>query len=784
MKNNSRKPGTRAFALCVIALTALFAFAMTACDNDPAPVVTPTTQALTGTVTIKGQVKVGVKLEADVSNLNAKQGFKYEWELAPATNQTFFVPINGATGKDYTVLAKDEGSYIRVTVTADGFTGSVSSVSHEVKSESYVYEISGTVTITGYVKPGAEVEANVEGLNAKQGLSYKWESGDSETGAFTAISGATNKKYTVDVAEGKYIRVTVNAEGYTGTVSSAPYKVFPQSSEAPVIGSVEIGGYEGAQAIVNRGWDLTLTATVKNASGAAVEEMHNTVSWSVSGNASDETAITDGVLSVPIAETAETLTVKAASTIDPTKFKELTVTVNTLFLKDFGDVSVVNAEGTVVGLFKVGDVVKASTANMTATTTATRTFKYQWQYSDEQWLEREDATQATNIAGATGESYTIGDIAKGKYIRVIVTLEGYEGVWGSFTAKVRAGEPSVTSVTINNKGTGTITMLKGRNRTFSSTIEGDNLEDVDKGVTWSMTGSTNSGTTLSSSGYLVVSTDDPASSLQVTVTSVLDNSKSDTVTVTLEAFDGKTLTITGLAGQSGTVLVNIMEDLTAINSSITGSGTINNGTVTVNINSGSTPWKDGGEYYIQLKDLNFGFDTFVYTNGAALNSDLNENPKYDFQETDTTIDFSKFKLVPYVSGGHTVTITGLDDYNGAVVNMVVATYVTFSGSFNAVANGYSIISDGTATFTLKTPYTPATAWTGNATTQYCISELSISNVDKRKDPWYVYTNGQTLAELNITNKATYNTSAPKVLFAVGGTTSLSLNQFVETDILK
>lgn len=80
----------------------------------------------------------------------------------------------------------------------------------------------------------------------------------------------------------------------------------------------------------------------------------------------------------------------------------------------------------------------------------------------------------------------------------------------------------------------TITVGMGATHTFTATVAGTN--NPDQTVTWSLTGTSNAGTTIdASSGLLTVAADESATTLTVTATSTADGTKTGTSTVTVGA---------------------------------------------------------------------------------------------------------------------------------------------------------------------------------------------------------------------------------------------------------
>ena len=87
----------------------------------------------------------------------------------------------------------------------------------------------------------------------------------------------------------------------------------------------------------------------------------------------------------------------------------------------------------------------------------------------------------------------------------------------------------INSVKIYSQST---TVKQGDNLQFISKINGSNVSTVD--VIWSISGNTDSNTTISDKGILSVSLNEKAKQITVTATSVADNTKSASVTITIE----------------------------------------------------------------------------------------------------------------------------------------------------------------------------------------------------------------------------------------------------------
>lgn len=87
----------------------------------------------------------------------------------------------------------------------------------------------------------------------------------------------------------------------------------------------------------------------------------------------------------------------------------------------------------------------------------------------------------------------------------------------------------INSVKIYSQST---TVKQGDNLQFISKINGSNISTAD--VIWSISGNTDSNTSISDKGILSVSLNEKAKQITVTATSVADNTKSASVTITIE----------------------------------------------------------------------------------------------------------------------------------------------------------------------------------------------------------------------------------------------------------
>ncbi|MDR2404175.1 MAG: InlB B-repeat-containing protein [Spirochaetaceae bacterium] len=214
---------------------------------------------ITGTVSITGSHDAqggsdSLVLTANTTGLGGSGPISYWWQRSDSSTGNF-ADIDGATGGTYTLVAPDQGKYIRVTVSRMGYTGVKSSAS---AGPVVLPNLSGTVTITGDAKVHLLLEADITSLSGSNtAINYSWQRSDSGTGGFVDIPGAKAETYTLAMADnGKYIRVVVTRTGYAGTVtSSATAQVTLQAPGNKTIdigfnyGDISISGSDGTNVI-------------------------------------------------------------------------------------------------------------------------------------------------------------------------------------------------------------------------------------------------------------------------------------------------------------------------------------------------------------------------------------------------------------------------------------------------------------------------------------------------------------------------------------------------------
>ncbi len=338
--------------------------------------------------------------------------------------------------------------------------------------------------------------ATVTGKGDYYNRSVVWTvTGSSNAGTFISSNGVLTVATDETAAT---LTVTATAAGDGITSATAKVTVTPPATITGVT-------VEPANATVEAGKTQEFTAKV-----TGTGDYNENVTWTVSGKKSDDTTISeDGVLTVAADETAATLTVTATAVGDKTTSGTATVTVT--------------QPATITGVTVEPDdaeVEAGETQQFTATVSGTGNYDkgVTWTLS------------GSNNAGTTISETGLLTVAADETaatLTVTATANG-DGIT-SATAKVTITQPAtITNVTVDPA---TATVEAGETQQFTAEVEGTG--DYNESVTWTVSGSKNDGTTISTTGVLTVAAGETAATLTVTATAVGDSDKSATATVTV-----------------------------------------------------------------------------------------------------------------------------------------------------------------------------------------------------------------------------------------------------------
>jgi len=172
-------------------------------------------------VTIPGSAEIGQTISVNTTNFGGSGSFSYEWKRYPAE-------IIG-TGSSYTVSCDDVGKAIFVTVARSGISVTSNATS--------TIPLGGSLTITGTVRVGETLTANIANLCGSGTIIYEWTRGGSDT-----VIG-TGETYTVQFADaGLALTVTVSRFITSGSMSASTVTVprpavwLTMTGTAPLVG--------------------------------------------------------------------------------------------------------------------------------------------------------------------------------------------------------------------------------------------------------------------------------------------------------------------------------------------------------------------------------------------------------------------------------------------------------------------------------------------------------------------------------------------------------------------
>jgi hypothetical protein len=381
------------------------------------PVMSAEYTAVSSIGDITGELEVGSTLTAGAV-APAGATVTYQWRRWDSlTGPSMSIP--GATGQQYVATSADQGKYLRVTVFGTGlYIGFVTSGAAGPITDSTV--IGSIGNITGSLKVGSTLTAGLV-LPTEATVTYQWQRGDSLTGSFTNISGATGQLYILVAADyGKYLRVTVTGMGsFTGTATSSA--VGPVTA-GTLIKISSIGDISGRYAVGS-----LLTAGTVTPEGATV-----TYRWQCGDSLTGPYTNISGATEEHYVPTSADFTKYLRVTVKGTGLYSGTVISSAI-----GPITTdISMNAYISGDFLVGTTLTAVTV-----LPAGATFTYQWQRTDYY------SGTYSDIEGATGLQYVLTSADFGKYIRVTATGTGlYSGTASSFTTgPVRT--PETTAIT-------------------------------------------------------------------------------------------------------------------------------------------------------------------------------------------------------------------------------------------------------------------------------------------------------------------------------------------------
>jgi hypothetical protein len=409
-------------------VTATNPYGTTSTPSAATQPIAPYPPAVTSRPVITGVAERGV-------TLNASQGvwtgpdniYSYQWQRDAGEG---YVDIFAATAASYTLGLDDEGSTVRVVVTAADPDATITEASLATATVTDAVPVNTSApTITGTVQRAAILTANVGAWAGIDNLySYQWQSSTDGT-TWTNIAGATAATDTVATTdEHAHLRVMVTATNPDGTASvpSAATVAVPASpphnTTAPALAGVPqrgmtLVGTQGA-------WD-----GVGNAYAYQWQRSPDGTTWTNISGATGLTyalAVADETDFVRLSVTATNPDGTSTATGQPTSVILVTAPVNT---------AVPALTGTAIR----SSSLAADNGTWSGIGNA---YTCQWQRSTN------SGTTWTNISGATGFNYTVTVPDEGSMLRAVITAvnpDGTVAVPSAATTTVSSAPPASTS---------------------------------------------------------------------------------------------------------------------------------------------------------------------------------------------------------------------------------------------------------------------------------------------------------------------------------------------------
>ena len=401
------------------------------CRQRPRPTARPT-----GAPTISGTAQVGEPLTADTSGVADADGlsnvqYEYQWLADDAD-------ISGATNATYTLADTDEGKAIKVRVSFTDNEGNEETLTSEATAAVSAAPApntpaTGAPTITGTAQVGETLTADTadtadiadaDGLGNVQ-YEYQWLADDAD------ISGATNDTYTlVTEDEGKAIKVEVSFTDDAGNdesmTSSATDAVAAPPPNSPATGAPSINGT--AQVGETQTAD---TSDIADADG--LDDVSFAYQWLADD--AEIAGATGSTYTLVDADEGKAIKVEVTFTDDEGNDETLTSAPTDTVEAAAQPNNPATGAPTISGTAQVGETLTATTSGVIDVDGLSNVqYEYQWLADD------------TEIAGATGSTYTLADSDEGKTVKVQVSFTDNEGNEESLTSgatdAVAAAEPS------------------------------------------------------------------------------------------------------------------------------------------------------------------------------------------------------------------------------------------------------------------------------------------------------------------------------------------------------
>ncbi len=388
---------------------------------------------------ISGTPKVGQTLRAEYTFTSNGSGTDKSTFIWGRYERTSWMPIEGATGREYTLRTEDAGYSIKVTVIPEGSSQPQlqGETQHSQAVDAYGAPSITNLHISGTPKVGQTLSAeytftaNGAGTDAS---SFQWQWQDGAT--WKNAAGGTARTFTLpDSYAGYSVRVVVTPKGssqpsLTGAVQDSPTMA---AYDAPSVAGLRISGTPKVGQTLSA--EYTFTA---NGAGTDISSFQ----WQWQDGATWKNAAGGTASTFTLPDSYAGYNVRLMVTPKGSSQPSLTGAVqNSPAVAVYGMPSVTGLR--ISGTPEVGQTLRAE-YTFTANGTGTDISSFQWQWKDGQtWRD---------VAGGTAKTFTLPDSYAGYDVRVVVTpkgsgqsLSGTEAFSGAVTIKSKPA-PFVTNL--------------------------------------------------------------------------------------------------------------------------------------------------------------------------------------------------------------------------------------------------------------------------------------------------------------------------------------------------
>jgi hypothetical protein len=226
-------------------------------SSSYSPTVTANKAPVASGVDVLGVFKSG-KTVYGVYNYSDQEGdaqgtSTFRWTASDDDTGDNETAISGATSQSYTISDTYRNKYLKFYVTPVAATGTTSG--SEVSHTGYKGPVTNSkpvasaVTVTGSKNVYGVMNGNYtytdDDDDPESGSTYRWLSASTETGSYSAISGANTKAYGIKLTEqGRWFKFEVTPRAASGDINGTAQQsaAFGPANSKPTASSVSISG--------------------------------------------------------------------------------------------------------------------------------------------------------------------------------------------------------------------------------------------------------------------------------------------------------------------------------------------------------------------------------------------------------------------------------------------------------------------------------------------------------------------------------------------------------------